>query len=123
MSAVPHWIDGRPYQGPAAEVLPVTDPATGEQIAEVALADEETVEVAADALAGAALGAAGQRCMAVSVAVAVADRADALIAALEQRAEAVTVGPGTAPGTEIGPVVSAAAQERIRPGGTDERPR
>ncbi len=72
------------------------------------------LDVAADAIASAGFGAAGQRCMAVSVAVAVGDIGDALAAALKSRAEATVVGPGSDPASDIGPVVSAAAQTRIR---------
>lgn len=72
------------------------------------------IEAAADAISSAAFGAAGQRCMAVSVAVAVGDCADDLVAALRARAEGIKVGPGNDPATEVGPVVSGAAQERIR---------
>lgn len=72
------------------------------------------LDATADAIASAAFGSAGQRCMAVSVAVAVGDGADALVEALRRRAEAVRMGPGDRAGSEIGPVVSEAAQSRIR---------
>ena len=72
------------------------------------------IGAAADAISSAGFGAAGQRCMAISVAVAVGGVGDQLVAALAERAGAVVVGPGSAPGSEIGPVVSAAAQQRIR---------
>lgn len=72
------------------------------------------IEVAADAIASASFGAAGQRCMAVSVAVAVGDVGEALTAALKTRAEGLVVGPGDHPASALGPVVSAAAQRRIR---------
>ncbi|HVW40630.1 MAG TPA: CoA-acylating methylmalonate-semialdehyde dehydrogenase [Amycolatopsis sp.] len=72
------------------------------------------IDAAADALASAAFGSAGQRCMAITTAVVVGDAAEPLLAALAERAEAVTMGPGTTPGTEMGPLVSAAAQKRVR---------
>lgn len=72
------------------------------------------LDAAADAVASAAFGAAGQRCMAVSVTVAVGDIADQLVEKLKERAEAIKVGPGIGDGVEVGPVVSAAAQQRIR---------
>ncbi|MFE3999342.1 CoA-acylating methylmalonate-semialdehyde dehydrogenase [Nocardioides sp. YIM B13467] len=72
------------------------------------------IESAADAISSAAFGAAGQRCMAISVAVAVGDIADDLVAALKQRTEGIRVGPGTDPATEVGPVVSRVARDRIR---------
>ncbi|HZE37248.1 MAG TPA: CoA-acylating methylmalonate-semialdehyde dehydrogenase [Stackebrandtia sp.] len=71
------------------------------------------VDFAADQLSAAAFGSAGQRCMAVSVAVAVGAAADPLIAALERRARGVKVGAGTEAGVEMGPVVTAAARERV----------
>jgi malonate-semialdehyde dehydrogenase (acetylating) / methylmalonate-semialdehyde dehydrogenase len=72
------------------------------------------IDVAADAVASAGFGAAGQRCMAISVAVAVGGVGDELVAALKTRANAVVLGPGDDPKSDIGPVVSAAAQQRIR---------
>ncbi|MFF0284462.1 CoA-acylating methylmalonate-semialdehyde dehydrogenase [Rhodococcus aetherivorans] len=75
---------------------------------------DASIEAAADAISSAGFGAAGQRCMAISVAVAVGGVGDELVAALKKRAEAVVVGPGYDGRSEIGPVVSAAAQQRIR---------
>ena len=71
------------------------------------------VEFAADHLAAAAFGSAGERCMAISVAVAVGDVGDAVVAAVSQRARDVTVGSGRDSTSEMGPVVTRAAQERI----------
>jgi malonate-semialdehyde dehydrogenase (acetylating)/methylmalonate-semialdehyde dehydrogenase len=71
------------------------------------------VEIAADAIASAAYGSAGQRCMAISAAVAVGPAGDALAAALEQRADAVRVGPGNEDGSEMGPLVTGAARDRV----------
>ena len=73
------------------------------------------IDQAADALVGAGYGAAGERCMAISVAVPVGEAtADKLIEKLVPRIEALKVGPYTA-GNDIdyGPVVTAAAQEKI----------
>ncbi|MEU5868418.1 CoA-acylating methylmalonate-semialdehyde dehydrogenase [Nonomuraea sp. NPDC047529] len=69
---------------------------------------------AADHLVAAAYGSAGQRCMAVSVAVAVGDVAEPLVELLREKAQAIKVGPGLDAGSEMGPVVSAEALERIR---------
>ncbi|MFM0237053.1 CoA-acylating methylmalonate-semialdehyde dehydrogenase [Paraburkholderia phytofirmans] len=69
--------------------------------------------MATDALIGAAFGSAGERCMAISVAVAVGDVGDRLVAALAERTRALKVDDGTAPGAEMGPVITAAARERI----------
>ncbi|MBL8563628.1 MAG: CoA-acylating methylmalonate-semialdehyde dehydrogenase [Gemmobacter sp.] len=73
------------------------------------------IEKAADALIGAGYGAAGERCMAISVAVPVGqETADKLVAALLPRIEKLKVGPYTA-GEDIdfGPVITKASQERI----------
>jgi len=72
------------------------------------------LDAAADALVGAAYGSAGERCMAVSVAVAVGDAGDALIEKLKPRVEALKIGPGTQAGVEMGPLVTPAALARVR---------
>ena len=73
------------------------------------------MDQAADALVGAGYGAAGERCMAISVAVPVGDEtADRLIEALVPRIEKLKVGPYTAgKDVDYGPVVTAAAKEKI----------
>ncbi|CAN5315530.1 CoA-acylating methylmalonate-semialdehyde dehydrogenase [soil metagenome] len=71
------------------------------------------VEFAADHLAAAAFGSAGERCMAISAAVAVGSAGDAIVAAVNQRALDVKVGSGRDATSEMGPVVTRAAQERI----------
>lgn len=72
------------------------------------------MDQAADALMGAAFGSAGERCMAISVAVPVGDEtADKLIDKLKPRIAALKVGPGTDPDADMGPVVTAAALERV----------
>ena len=73
------------------------------------------MDKAADALLGAGFGAAGERCMAISVAVPVGDKtADALIERLVPRIEKLKVGPYTAgDDVDFGPVITKAAQERI----------
>jgi malonate-semialdehyde dehydrogenase (acetylating)/methylmalonate-semialdehyde dehydrogenase len=72
------------------------------------------LELAADALVSAAFGSAGQRCMAVSVAVAVGDVADPLIAMVRERMAKLVVGDGTDAASDMGPLVSAAHLERVR---------
>jgi malonate-semialdehyde dehydrogenase (acetylating)/methylmalonate-semialdehyde dehydrogenase len=72
------------------------------------------INQAADALMGAGYGSAGERCMAVSVAVPVGERtADQLVEALIPRVRALKVGPATDPDAEMGPVVTAQAKQRI----------
>ena len=76
---------------------------------------DANLDMAADALIGAGFGAAGERCMAISVAVPVGqDTADRLIEKLVPRIENLKVGPYTA-GDDIdfGPVITAAAKQRI----------
>ena len=71
------------------------------------------LDFAADHLAAAAFGSAGERCMAISAAVAVGSGADAVVEAVAQRARAVKVGPGRDESSEMGPVVTRDAQQRI----------
>jgi malonate-semialdehyde dehydrogenase (acetylating)/methylmalonate-semialdehyde dehydrogenase len=71
------------------------------------------VDFAADQLISAAYGTAGQRCMAVSVVVAVGEAADPLVKGVGERARAIEVGPGLDPGSEMGPVVTGEARDRI----------
>ena len=68
---------------------------------------------ATDALMGAAYGSAGERCMAVSVAVTVGDAGDAMIKRLEPRVRALKIGPGTDPDSEMGPLVTAAHKQKV----------
>jgi malonate-semialdehyde dehydrogenase (acetylating)/methylmalonate-semialdehyde dehydrogenase len=69
--------------------------------------------MAVDALIGAAYGSAGERCMAISVAVAIGDAGDKLVAALAERTARLKIDDGMAEGAEMGPVVTSAAKERI----------
>jgi malonate-semialdehyde dehydrogenase (acetylating) / methylmalonate-semialdehyde dehydrogenase len=71
------------------------------------------LDYAAGQLTAAGYGSAGQRCMAISVAVAVGDAADELVERLRAKALEVKVGPGLDPESEMGPVVTAQARERI----------
>ncbi len=72
------------------------------------------LDQAADALIGSGYGSAGERCMAISVAVPVGpDTADRLVARLEERVRKLTVGHSLDAGSDFGPVVSAAAKDRI----------
>ncbi len=72
------------------------------------------IDKAADALLGAGFGSAGERCMAVSVAVPVGERtAEALVENLAPRVRALKVGPSTDETSEMGPVIAAAHRDRI----------
>jgi malonate-semialdehyde dehydrogenase (acetylating)/methylmalonate-semialdehyde dehydrogenase len=64
------------------------------------------MDQAVDALMGAAYGSAGERCMAVSVAVTVGDAGDRLMEKLKPRVEALKIGPGNDPESEMGPLVT-----------------
>jgi malonate-semialdehyde dehydrogenase (acetylating)/methylmalonate-semialdehyde dehydrogenase len=72
------------------------------------------IEVAANALLGAAYGSAGERCMAISVAVAVGDCGDKLVAALKPKLAALRVGAGTEPDIEMGPLVTREHRDKVR---------
>jgi malonate-semialdehyde dehydrogenase (acetylating)/methylmalonate-semialdehyde dehydrogenase len=71
------------------------------------------VDQAVDALIGAGYGSAGERCMAISVAVAVGPVADALVAKLAARARTLTVGDGGLPGADMGPLITGAHRDRV----------
>ena len=77
------------------------------------VAPDADLDLAADALIGSAFGSAGERCMAISVAVVVGDRAEELIAKLTERARQLKIGPGTAAESEMGPLISAAHREKV----------
>ena len=73
------------------------------------------MDQAVDALMGAAYGSAGERCMAISVAVPIGKKtADALIAKLEPKVRALKVAPGTDPEAEMGPLVTKQHQEKVK---------
>ncbi len=71
------------------------------------------LDFAASHLVAAAFGSAGERCMAISAAVAVGAAGDALVEAVAGKAKAVKVGAGREADVEMGPVVTAAAKDRI----------
>ena len=71
------------------------------------------LDQATDALIGAGYGAAGERCMAISVAVAVGDVGDKLLAKLAPRVQALKVGPGLDPQSEMGPLVTRQHRDKV----------
>jgi malonate-semialdehyde dehydrogenase (acetylating) / methylmalonate-semialdehyde dehydrogenase len=71
------------------------------------------VEIAADAVVSAAYGSAGERCMALSVAVAVGEVADSLVDAVAARLPKLTIGDGTHPDTDIGPLITAEHRDKV----------
>ncbi len=74
---------------------------------------DANLDQAVDALIGAAYGSAGERCMAISVAVLVGDVADRIVPLLAERAKALVVKNGMALDAEMGPLVTKDAKERV----------
>jgi malonate-semialdehyde dehydrogenase (acetylating)/methylmalonate-semialdehyde dehydrogenase len=104
-----------------AEYIYTTGAASGKRVQALGGAKNHMVvmpdadlDQATDALMGAAYGAAGERCMAVSVAVAVGGIADKLIDRLAPRIRALKVGPGTDPESEMGPLVTRQHLDKVR---------
>ena len=116
-------IDAVSFVGstPVAAYIYATAASTGKRVQALGGAKNHLVvmpdadmDQATDALISAGYGSAGQRCMAVSVAVAVGDKtADALVGKLAPRVQSLKIGPGADADTEMGPVVTRQAQERI----------
>jgi malonate-semialdehyde dehydrogenase (acetylating)/methylmalonate-semialdehyde dehydrogenase len=105
---------------PIAEYIYARGSASGKRVQALGGAKNHMVvmpdadmDMAVDALIGAAYGSAGERCMAISVAVAVGDAGDALVASLAERTRALKIGDGMEQGAEMGPVVTLAAKQRI----------
>ena len=71
------------------------------------------VGMAADAAVSAAYGSAGERCMAISVVVAVGDVADPLVTAIGERLPKIKVGPGTDPTAEMGPLITREHRDKV----------
>ena len=71
------------------------------------------IDMAADAAVSAAYGAAGERCMAISVAVAVGDVGDRLVDAIAARLPKLTIGNGADPDTDMGPLITAEHRDKV----------
>ena len=71
------------------------------------------IDMAADAAVSAAYGSAGERCMAISVVVAVGDVADPLIQAISARLPKIKVGAGTDPTAEMGPLITGEHRDKV----------
>lgn len=107
---------------PIARYIHATGTANGKRVQALGGAKNHMVilpdadlDMAASALMGAVYGSAGERCMAISVAVPVTDAvADALIERLKPRIEALRIGPSTHPDTDMGPLVTRAHLDRVR---------
>ena len=72
------------------------------------------IDGAVNALMGAAYGSAGERCMAISVALAVGDIADELVAKLAEKTKALKIGDGTNKGLDMGPLISKEHLEKVK---------
>ena len=107
---------------PIAEYIYATGCAHGKRVQALGGAKNHAIvlpdadlDMTSDALVSAAFGSAGERCMAVSVAVAVGDKVgDALVNSLRPRIEQIKVGPGTDAESEMGPLVSKQHYEKVR---------
>jgi malonate-semialdehyde dehydrogenase (acetylating) / methylmalonate-semialdehyde dehydrogenase len=106
---------------PIAEYIYATGTAHGKRVQALGGAKNHMVvmpdadlDQAVDALIGAAYGSAGERCMAISVAVAVGDIGDELVTALARRTRSLKVGPGTEPAMEMGPLVTRQHLEKVK---------
>ncbi|MGH9141447.1 MAG: CoA-acylating methylmalonate-semialdehyde dehydrogenase [Vicinamibacterales bacterium] len=106
---------------PIAKYIYATAAANGKRVQALGGAKNHAVvmpdadlEFAADALIGAAYGSAGERCMAISAVVAVGAAGDALIARLADKAKRLKIGPGTAEGMDMGPLVTQAHRDKVR---------
>ncbi|HTV10609.1 MAG TPA: CoA-acylating methylmalonate-semialdehyde dehydrogenase [Acidimicrobiales bacterium] len=71
------------------------------------------IDFASDHLAAAAFGSAGERCMAISAAVTVGSGADVLVDAVREKATLIKVGAGRDPDSDMGPVITPEAKQRI----------
>ncbi len=127
-TAVDALLDHRDIQAvsfvgstPVAEYIYARGTASGKRVQALGGAKNHMVilpdadlDQAADALMGAGFGSAGERCMAVSVAVPVGtETADKLVEKLAPQVRALKIGPSTDPDAEMGPVITRAAQTHI----------
>ena len=107
---------------PIAEYIYQTGTANGKRVQALGGAKNHMVvmpdadlDQATDALMGAAYGSAGERCMAISVAVTVGDKvADALIDQLKPRVESLRIGPYNDPDADMGPLVTRQHYEKVK---------
>ena len=106
---------------PVAEYIYARGSASGKRVQALGGAKNHMIvmpdadmDQAVDALMGAGFGSAGERCMAISVAVPVGDKtADRLVDALAPKIRMMKVGPASDPESEMGPVITAEAKQRI----------
>ncbi|MBU0750955.1 MAG: CoA-acylating methylmalonate-semialdehyde dehydrogenase [Gammaproteobacteria bacterium] len=106
---------------PIAQYIYATGTAHGKRVQALGGAKNHMVvmpdadlDQAVDALMGAAYGSAGERCMAISVAVAVGDVADELVKRMAEKTRNLAIGPGTDPKADMGPLVTRAHYDKVR---------
>ena len=106
---------------PIAQYIYSTGAANGKRVQALGGAKNHMVvmpdadlDQAADALMGAAYGSAGERCMAISVAVAVGDAGDRLMDLLKPKVEALKIGPGTDNDMDMGPLVTGDHLNKVK---------
>ena len=106
---------------PVAEYIYTTASAHGKRVQalggaknHMAVMPDADMEQAAQALMGAAFGSAGERCMAISAAVAVGDAGDRLVATLAPMVRDLRVGPAASDSAQMGPLVTREHLERVR---------
>jgi malonate-semialdehyde dehydrogenase (acetylating)/methylmalonate-semialdehyde dehydrogenase len=105
---------------PIARYIYATGTANGKRVQALAGAKNHMVvlpdadiEMAADAAVSAGYGSAGERCMAISMVVAVGDVADPLIDAIKERIPKIKVGDGMQPDVEMGPLITREHRDRV----------
>jgi malonate-semialdehyde dehydrogenase (acetylating)/methylmalonate-semialdehyde dehydrogenase len=105
---------------PIAQYVYATGTAAGKRVQALGGAKNHAIilpdadlDLAADAMVNAGFGSAGERCMAISVAVAVGDIADDLVAKITDRARTIRTGDGTRD-SDMGPLVTAAHRDKVR---------
>jgi malonate-semialdehyde dehydrogenase (acetylating)/methylmalonate-semialdehyde dehydrogenase len=105
---------------PIARYIYATAAANGKRVQALGGAKNHAVvmpdadlEFTADALIGAGYGSAGERCMAISAVVAVGNAADPLVARLAEKAKTLKIGPGSAEGMDMGPLVTRAHRDKV----------
>lgn len=104
---------------PIAQYVYATATAAGKRVQALGGAKNHAIilpdadlDLAADAMVNAGFGSAGERCMAISVAVAVGDIADELVAKITERARTIVTGDGTH-NSDMGPLVTKAHRDRV----------
>jgi len=105
---------------PVAQYVYSTGTANGKRVQALAGAKNHMIvlpdadmDLAADAAVSAAYGSAGERCMAISVVVAVGDAGDKLIPMVRERMEKLSIAPGDSPGAEMGPLITRDHRDRV----------